>query len=84
VSNVFPVPHPRDPKEYVPESPGAELFARIEGLIGEERGLLAMPAEDRRPHHVERLREIGHELDRMWEKLRERAERRAPKPEVRS
>jgi hypothetical protein len=78
---VFPVPHPRDPKEYVPESPGAELFARIEGLLGEERALLAIPAAERRPHEHERLREIGHELDRIWEKLRERAERLTPKPE---
>jgi citrate lyase alpha subunit len=58
------------------------LFARIEGLIGEERALLDIPAAERRPEHVERLREVAHELDRIWEMLRERAERRAGRPEA--
>ena len=72
------VPPPR-----VPDSVGARpgddpdlsLFARIERLIGEEEALLLIPARDRTQHEHDRLREIGDELDRIWERLRERARR---------
>ena len=50
-----------------------ELFARIEGLVGEEAALLTVPREDA-PEQHERLRAISNELDRIWASLRERAE----------
>jgi hypothetical protein len=55
-------------------------LARIEGLVGEEHALLLIPAEKREKHQHERLRAISEELDRVWEKLRERAERIAAQP----
>ncbi len=61
-----------DPVERAPE---ASLFARIEDLIGEEHALLLIPAAERRRHEHERLREIGDQLDRIWETLRERSRR---------
>jgi hypothetical protein len=54
-----------------------KLFARIEHLVGEEAALLAVPAEQRRQEQRERLRAIAEELDRIWERLRDRAERLA-------
>jgi hypothetical protein len=57
------------------EPPGASLFARIEGLLGEEDALLLIPARERTEDQHDRLRAIGDELDRIWERLRERAER---------
>jgi hypothetical protein len=65
----------RGPGDYVPEPRDLELFAHVEGLMGEEASLLAIPHEDRGQHHHERLKAIGEELDRAFEKLRERAER---------
>ena len=62
-----------DPAERAPE---ASLFARIEELIGEEHALLLIPAAERRRREHERLREIEDQLDRIWEKLRERSGRR--------
>jgi hypothetical protein len=53
------------------------LFARIEGLVGEERALLEIPVRERSQTQKERLRDLGDELDRMWETLRARAERLA-------
>jgi hypothetical protein len=76
--NVFPGwEQPRTPDELAPESPEIDLFARIEGLVGEETALLAIPAHERTHEHHRRLAAIGEELDRVWEKLRERAERAA-------
>ena len=49
-----------------------ELFARIEGLVGEEAVLLATAPEQRKDHERERLRAIAEELDRIWERLRAR------------
>jgi hypothetical protein len=51
------------------------LFARIEGLVGEEAALLAIPAEERKQHQRDRLHAIAQELDEIWDRLRERAER---------
>ena len=62
-----------DPAERAPE---ASLFARIEDLVDEEHALLLIPAMERRRRDRERLREIEHQLDRIWEKLRERSGRR--------
>jgi hypothetical protein len=52
-----------------------ELFARIEGLVGEEAALLALPREKRDRKQHERLLALSAELDRIAERLRERAER---------
>jgi hypothetical protein len=56
-------------KDLSPIPPELELFARIEGLVGEER---------------DRLREISAELDRIWEKLQERATRLRTKHDSRN
>jgi hypothetical protein len=61
-------------KDLSPIPPELELFARI-GLVGEEAMLLAIPHQERKREQRERLREISAELDRTWEKLRERATR---------
>lgn len=68
---------PRDLKDLSPIPEGVELFARIEGLVGEEAALLAVPHEQRKQAQHERLRAVSEELDRIWEKLRQRAERRS-------
>jgi Protein of unknown function (DUF2630) len=54
-----------------------EAYAHIEGLVGEEDELLEQAEEGRKEEHRERLRAITEELDRAWETLRRRAERRA-------
>jgi hypothetical protein len=72
------VPPPQAPRELgdpAERAPEASLFARIEDLIGEERALLLIPAAERRRREHERLREIEAQLDRIWEKLRERSRR---------
>jgi hypothetical protein len=66
---------PDQVKDLSPIPDELELFARIEGLVGEEAALLAVPLERRRQEQHDRLRAIGEELDRMWEKLSERAKR---------
>jgi hypothetical protein len=66
---------PRGPDDLAPEPADLKLFARIEGLVGEEVALLTIPAHERSQHQHDRLRAITAELDRVWEKLRERAER---------
>ena len=73
--SVPPTQAPRalgDPAELAPE---ASLFARIEDLIDEEHALLLIPATERKRREHERLREIEDQLDRIWEKLRERSRR---------
>ena len=59
----------------IPRDLGA--YAHIEGLVGEENELLEQAEEARKEEHRERLHAIEHELDRAWETLRRRAERRA-------
>jgi hypothetical protein len=70
-------PHAREQiaPERAPGSPDTGLFARIEGLLGEEQALLRIPAKERSPHERSRLREIGAELDRAFESLSRRARR---------
>ena len=51
------------------------LFARVEGLVGEEKALLEIPARDRSRQQRDRLRDVGAELDRIWESMRARAAR---------
>jgi hypothetical protein len=53
-----------------------ETYAHIEGLVGEETELLEEAEEDRKEEHRERLHAIKQDLDRAWETLRRRAERR--------
>jgi hypothetical protein len=57
---------------------GGELAAyeHIEGLCGEEDALLRIPHEQREPHHHERLQRVEDELDRAYEHLRRRADKR--------
>jgi hypothetical protein len=54
-----------------------EAYAHIEGLVGEENELLETAEHDRKEEHRKRLDAITDELDRAWEALRRRAERRA-------
>jgi hypothetical protein len=68
---------PRGPEDFAPIPDELGLFARIEGLAGEERALLAVPDAERDDAHRDRLRAVAHELDRIWERLRERAAERA-------
>ncbi|MGZ4461379.1 MAG: DUF2630 family protein [Gaiellaceae bacterium] len=58
-----------------PESPDLKLFERVEGLCGEEEALLKIPVKRRTSEQNARLRAISAELDRLWERLRRRAER---------
>lgn len=60
-------------KDLSPIPPELELYARIEGLVGEEARLLAIASHERKREQRDRLREISAELDRIWEKLQERA-----------
>ena len=53
-----------------------EAYAHIEGLVGEENELLEDAKQGRKEEHRERLHAIAEELDRAWETLRRRAERR--------
>ena len=66
-------------KDLSPIPRDLEAYAHIEGLVGEENELLEEAEEARKEEHRERLHSITQELDRAWETLRRRAERR-PKP----
>jgi Protein of unknown function (DUF2630) len=68
-------PLERGPEDFAPTPEGLDTYARIEGLTGEERRLMAVAHDERTAEQHERLRAIGAELDRAFEKLRERAER---------
>jgi hypothetical protein len=72
---------PPEGEDLAHHRPDVELFAHIEGLCGEEAALLATPASERDQHQHRRLQEISAELDRVWEKLRERAERHGKRHE---
>jgi hypothetical protein len=77
----FPPPpdmHPemqRGPGDYGTIPHDIATFARIEGLVGEEHALLQIPARERTREQDDRLHHITTELDRIFEHLRERAER---------
>jgi hypothetical protein len=83
--NVWPGWWEQHRAEYMnAELPEEGLFARIEGLVGEEDALLRIPAHERTGEQHERLRSIAQELDRVWEHLRDRIERlgrAAPEPQ---
>jgi hypothetical protein len=65
---------PSKVKDLSPIPPELELFARIEGLVGEEAALLAIPRENRDRKQHQRLLALSAELDRISERLRKRAE----------
>jgi Protein of unknown function (DUF2630) len=67
---------PRTKEDLAPDPPELGLFARLEALCGEEDALLKIPAKERSREHESRLRGIGAELDRAWERLRERVHHR--------
>jgi hypothetical protein len=64
---------PPDDRNEVPTDIG--LFSRIEGLVGEERALLEIPARERTQRQKDRLHRVGIELDRIFELLRARSAR---------
>jgi hypothetical protein len=64
-ADLSPIPH------------DLEVYAHIEGLVGEENMLLKEAEQGRKQEHRERLHAIKQELDRAWETLRRRAERHA-------
>ena len=64
--DLSPIPHDLD------------VYAHIEGLVGEENELLEDAEKGRKEEHRERLHAIRQELDRAWETLRQRAERHPP------
>jgi hypothetical protein len=51
-------------------------YEHVEGLCGEEEALLQIPADEREAHHHQRLKELKEELDRAFERLHERADKR--------
>jgi hypothetical protein len=63
-------------KDLSPIPRDLEVYAHIEGLVGEENELLEEAEESRKEEHHERLHAIRQDLDRAWEALRRRAERR--------
>jgi hypothetical protein len=62
--DLSPIPH------------NLEVYAHVEGLVGEETELLEGAEKEHKEEHRERLQAIRHELDGAWETLRRRAERR--------
>jgi hypothetical protein len=72
---AFPHEPLRRDEDLAPTPEGIELFARVEDLVGQEDALLTIPAKARSDEQHTRLAEIGRELDRIFEKLRDRAQR---------
>ena len=66
---------PEDVRNLSPIPSELGHYAHLEHLVGEEARLLEEAEESRKHEHHERLHEISGELDRVWEVLRERAER---------
>jgi hypothetical protein len=63
-------------KDLSPIPHDLEVYAHIEGLVGEENELLEEAEQGHKEEQHERLHAIAEELDRAWETLRRRAERR--------
>lgn len=61
--------------ERVPGHPDLAVYEHLEGLVGEEQDLLEVPDHERSEHQHHRLRELGEELDRVFEKLHARSGR---------
>jgi hypothetical protein len=73
---AFPgVGHPVSIEPPGPDPSEMTLFARMEGLAGEELALLAIPAHQRTREQHDRLRAIADELDHAFATLKERAHR---------
>jgi hypothetical protein len=70
---AFPGGEPPPPPE--PEPPqDIRAFTLAEHMIGEEYALLQIPERERSEAQHRRLRTLEHELDRLWDALRRRAE----------
>jgi hypothetical protein len=77
MSSVFPgADRERVGEDRAPPPEGISVFSQVERMVGEEYALLAIPTHERSEAQHSRLRELGEQLDRIWEKLRERAEAR--------
>ena len=63
--------------KYGPSPDVLELREIDKPVVGEEDVLLEEAEESRKKEHSERLHAIREELDRTWETLRRRAQRRA-------
>jgi hypothetical protein len=75
---AFPGPEPPLAEaKTAPDPDDVTLFARIEDLVGEEAALIAIPADRRDRGQRDRLHTITADLDRIFDKLRERARRLA-------
>ena len=70
------LPFPAGERPAAEPEPPADIraFTLAEHMIGEEYALLQIPEQDRTPAQRARLRELGDELDRLWDALRRRAE----------
>jgi hypothetical protein len=62
--------------EETPIPDGIRVAAHIEGLCGEERRLMEIADHQRSEHEHARLKAIEAELDRAFEHLAHRAERK--------
>lgn len=71
-TDLSPIPH------------DLQVYAHMEGLVGEEGELLEQAEEARKEEHRERLHAIRQELDRAWETLHRRAEQRPKSAEQRA
>jgi hypothetical protein len=67
---------PREPRDIFSEPGGLDLYTQVEGLTSEEDRILETSEHERTEEEHARLRNISGELDRAWEHLRDRAERR--------
>jgi hypothetical protein len=64
-----------EPPPSQPEPPEElRAYTLAEHMIGEEYALMQIPEGDRTDAQHARLRVLGHELDRLWDALRRRAE----------
>jgi hypothetical protein len=62
----------REPEDFAPLPEELKVFARIEGLLGQERALLAIPAHERTREEQGLLNAVSAELDRAAARLRAR------------
>jgi hypothetical protein len=59
-----------------PLPPETDLYAHVEGLVGEEEWLEGKPEHEREPHHHERLAHLRESLDRLHDLLARRRQAR--------
>ena len=78
MSSVFPdAERERMGEDRAPLPEGISMFRQVERVVGEEYALVALPTHERSEGQHGRLRRLGEQPHRIWEKLRERAEARA-------